>query len=337
MAIMIAWTVYLWWRLFVYQPQPKSVPVAEESASSTCRDEACLVSTFPRPIDGIMVPAEQSTSSLYAVMLDNFPEARPVAGLAQASLVWEAPVEGGMSRFLAIFPMTASVSRVGPVRSARPYFLDWAKELNALYLHCGGSNQALAEINSKDIFDLNEFYRGGYFWRDASRARPYNVYTSPDLVQRAWDAEGPRQNFSLMELSPWIFNTKEAEKKGDGQGLTIDFGQVKVEWKYNSTGNVYERWEDGKIQKDEAGEIIAAKNVVAQTTSIRILDEVGRRQIKTVGNGLAMIYRDGLVIQGTWQKKSLADRTRFFGPDTKEIVFNPGAKWIEVIDAGMSE
>ena len=102
-------------------------------------------------------------------MIDNFPEAKPAANLSLASLVWEAPVEAGLTRLLAAYPLSAELARIGPVRSARPYFLDWAKELNALYLHCGGSDQALADIKNRDVFDLNEFYRGWYFWRDRAR------------------------------------------------------------------------------------------------------------------------------------------------------------------------
>lgn len=332
MIALIVWSVYLWWKLFITAPPEEKVelPQAPEIFATT----STLVR---RPIDGVMALAEEATSSLYAVMLDNFPEARPVAGLSQASLVWEAPVEGGMSRFLAVFSLAAPVARVGPTRSARPYFLDWAKEAGALYLHVGGSNQALKEIKSKEIFDLNEFYRGWYFWRDGSRPRPYNVYTSPDLVRRAWENESGRQNFLPSELSPWLFKEKETAEKGEGKGLIVDFGKAKVEWKYNFAKNVYERWEDGEIQRDESGEIIAAKNVIAQITSILVLDEVGRRQIKTVGAGLAMIYRDGQVIKGTWQRKGLGERTRFFGPDTKEIEFNPGPTWIEVVGSGMVE
>ena len=271
---LLAWSGFLWWRLFIAEPR-----YATESASGgeTTVESASTSTLGQRPIDGLMVSSEQATSSLFAVMIDNFPESRPAANLAQALLVWEAPVEAGLTRLLAIYPMSAELSRIGPVRSARPYFLDWAKELNALYLHVGGSDQALKQIKEKDIFDLNEFYRGWYFWRDRSRAKPHNVYTSSELVKDAFAKEGARQNFTSIDLAGWVYRPENSEAKifgRFGKGLKIDFGPMRVEWKYSWKKNVYEKYEDGVLQKDESGTVIAAKNVALQITSIEILDEV---------------------------------------------------------------
>lgn len=328
---LLVWSGFLWWRLFVAEPK-----YATKSASDgeTTVENAATSTLAQRPIDGLMVLAEQATSSLFAVMVDNFPESRPVANLSQASLVWEAPVEAGLTRLLAVYPLNVDLQRVGPVRSARPYFLDWAKELNALYLHVGGSDEALKQIKEKDIFDLNEFYRGWYFWRDRARARPYNVYTSSESVNKAFEKESVSQNFIFKDLASWIYRPANSEAKiygRFGKGLLIDFGPMKVEWKYNWEKNAYEKYEDGVLQKDESGAVIAVKNVALQITSIEILDEVGRRQIKTIGSGKAIVLTYGLAIEGVWQKKDAASRTRFFGPDTKEVVFDPGITWIEVI------
>lgn len=325
-------SIFLWWKLFVFEPgMPQAIQLSDNQSAAT--------STLARrPIDGALTAPEQASSSLFAVMIDNLPESRPAAGLSQALLVWEAPVEGGMSRFLAVFVTSTDLARVGPVRSARPYYLDWAKELNALYLHCGGSDQSLAQINGKDIFDLNEFYRPQYFWRDHNRLRPYNIYTSTELVNQAFENESGRQHWQPQDLDSWLFKKEETPlaQRGEGQNIQLDFGKLMVEWKYNRENNLYERWEDGDVQKDESGAVITAKNVILQYTSIVILDEVGRRQIKTIGAGKAVIYRDGREVVGTWQKKSLTDRTRFFGPDTKEIEFNAGVTWVEVADRNMN-
>lgn len=330
-AGLLVWSGFLWWRLFIAEPRYQD----ETTAGGEAVVESASTSTMAqRLIDGLMAPVNEATSSLFAVMIDNFPESRPAANLAQASLVWEAPVEAGLTRLLAVYPVSAELQRVGPIRSARPYFLDWAKELNALYLHCGGSDEALKDIKVKDIFDLNEFYRGWYFWRDRSRARPHNVYTSSDLVRAAFEAESARQNFAPLDLASWIYQPANSEAKiygRLGKGLLIDFGPMKVEWKYSWEKKAYERYEDGILQKDESGAVITAKNVALQITSIEILDEVGRRQIKTIGSGKAVVLTYGLAIEGVWQKKDAGSRTRFFGPDTKEVVFDPGNTWIEIV------
>ncbi|MBI5023250.1 MAG: DUF3048 domain-containing protein [Candidatus Magasanikbacteria bacterium] len=328
---LLIWSGFLWWRLFVAEPKYAIEPISGEESAVGNSSTSTLAQ---RPIDGLMVPAEQATSSLFAVMIDNFPESRPAANLALALLVWEAPVEAGLTRLLAVYSSNMDLQRVGPIRSARPYFLDWAKELNAMYLHVGGSGDALKQIKEKDIFDLNEFYRGWYFWRDRSRARPHNVYTSSELVKDAFAKEGARQNFAPINLASWVYRPENSEAKifgRFGKGLKIDFGQMKVEWKYNWEKKVYEKYEYGVLQKDESGAVIAAKNMALQITTIEILDEVGRRQIKTTGSGKAVVLTYGLAIEGVWQKKDASSRTRFFGPDTKEVVFDPGATWIEVI------
>lgn len=328
---LLVWSGFLWWRLFIAEPRYHD----ETTAGKEAAVESVSTSTLARrPIDGLMVPAEQATSSLFAVMIDNFPESKPAAGLSRALLVWEAPVEAGLTRLLAVYSLSAELARIGSVRSARPYFLDWAKELNALYLHCGGSDEALKQIKGKDIFDLNEFYRGWYFWRDRARARPHNVYTSSDLARAAFEAESGRQGFAPLDLASWVYRPENSEAKiygRFGKGLLIDFGPMKVEWKYNWEKKAYERYEDGVLQKDESGAVITVKNAALQITSIEILDEVGRRRIKTIGSGKAVVLTYGLAIEGVWQKKDAGSRTRFFGPDTKEIAFDPGATWIEVI------
>lgn len=316
------WSAYIWWNLLGPAPEARiselNLPEPEDT-----------INTARRIIDGVKVPPGEATTTLWAVMIDNFPESRPPAGLREASLVWEAPVEGGLTRFLSIFPGTIQLERMGPVRSTRPYYIDWVQELGALYAHVGGSDAALEELKTGRVFDLNEFYRGQYFWRDEKRPKPYNVYTSSELLSLAYKKE-PK------EISGWIYkNEKELRARGAPQNVKINFGKVLVEWRYNRGDNSYERLEDGLEHRDEAANIIKAKNVVLQFANIVVLDEVGRREIKTVGRGDAAILLDGEVIKGSWEKKTKNGRTRFFDADGREVEFNGGTTWIEVVNETM--
>jgi hypothetical protein len=99
-------------------------------------------------------------------MIDNSVFARPPSALSRAGLVYEAEVEGNATRLMAIFSSGKDLNEIGPVRSARPYFIEWAKEFGAPYVHCGGSPEALAILAKGGIIDINEFYGGAYFWRD---------------------------------------------------------------------------------------------------------------------------------------------------------------------------
>ena len=132
----------------------------------------------PRMLDGVQVPFEEAALQPFAVMVENSPDAWPLAGLAKANLVIEAPVEGSITRFLAVIDATTTVDQIGPVRSARPYFVDFANGLQAVYAHVGGSPEALSLIHVLSSFrNLDEFSSGKYFWRSSKRAMPHNTYT----------------------------------------------------------------------------------------------------------------------------------------------------------------
>ncbi len=128
---------------------------------------------------------EDESPKVAGIMLDGHFDALPIKGVNEAAIIYEAPMEGVTTRFLAIYPAGQNIAEVGPVRSARPYFLDWLAEYgDALYMHCGGSPEALDLIQERKIFDANEFYWGGYYWRDHSRTAPYNLFTA----SRQWNS-----------------------------------------------------------------------------------------------------------------------------------------------------
>ena len=136
--------------------------------------------------DGVWLPASQAaiaTRHPIAVMIDDQALARPQSGLASANIVWQAPAEGGIPRYMAIF-QTTDAPAIGPVRSSRLYFVAWATEWKAMYVHVGGAPNALAYLHAntgKTIYDADEFRWGGsagYLWRITTRSAPHNVYTS---------------------------------------------------------------------------------------------------------------------------------------------------------------
>lgn len=289
---------------------------------------------FRRAIDG--APREASGEFLrhYAVMIDNLDEARPQSGMSQASLVIEAPVEGGVTRFLAVFPEDAAVAKIGPVRSARPYYLDWAAEFDALYAHVGGSPEALELLARGGIKDFNEYSNGDNFWRDKARYAPHNVYTSTEQLRLGHERRFP--NKLSTGVSAWAFAEPSVEPTETVPDLVIDLSRptYKVEWKYDAEQKAYRRYQGGKEQRDADGSPILAKNIAVQFTSVKILDEVGRRQVTTIGSGKAVLARAGRVTTGTWEKQARKERTTFYGVDGDELVFTPGQTWIEVVPNG---
>jgi len=288
--------------------------------------------TKRRIIDGVPMPLDAPEPSRYfAATIDNLSVARPQAGLSKASLVYEAPVEGGITRFLAIFPEGETVDRIGPVRSARPYFLDWAAEFDALFVHVGGSPEALDKLRTYDMRDLNEFFAGAYFWRDRSRSAPHNTYTSLENLTKADDKRFSDRK--APEVAGWRFkdDALEAERPTEAK-VAIDYGdpRMNVLWTYDAGANAYLRSQGGRT-KDADGAAILAKNIVVQYTKVSVIDDVGRRKIATVGEGDALIALDGIAVRGTWRKDERTSRTRFYDASGNQIRFNAGQTWVEVV------
>lgn len=295
---------------------------------------------------GVEKPEEENPE-IVGVMIDNHPQAHPQSGLKDASIVYEAPAEGGITRFLAIFAKNQNLDKVGPVRSARPYYLNWMEEYGrALYMHCGGSPEALKMIENENIFHANEMVRGSYFWRDNLRASPHNLYTSSANWNKYFEKYPPAGK--TTELLGWKFSSTTVSITGGSFPLLIEEGlgggaigaksiKIKywadyaVEWKYNADKQNYARYVNG-VLSEENGQPITAANVVVQSVYMEILDELGRREIETVGKGDVRVLRDGQLVLGNWKRKDRAERTRFYSnKEDKEIPLRPGQTWIEVI------
>ncbi len=258
-----------------------------------------------------------------AIMIDNHPEAFPLSGLNEAKTVYEAPVEGNMTRFMAIFAQKQNVDKVGPVRSARPDYLDWAQEYGIpLYVHCGGSPEALTRLKTeRNLIDFNEFYHGVYFWRDSDRDAPHNLYTSSSLWQAAWEKYGKESSWQTFTFGQNNSTTPAAEVE---VAYSVNF---KVGWKYNYLKKNYERYFRGEKFLDDKNDAIFAQTVIIVKNKIKVLDEIGRLAIYNIGSGDAYILSGGKVVKGQWRKSKAEFRTRFYDENGAELSVPPGKIW----------
>ncbi|MBN2884764.1 DUF3048 domain-containing protein [Patescibacteria group bacterium] len=308
--------------------EEETVKIDEVPEDFESLDEGLCEGCQRRWLDGVQVPTEEADVFPVAVMIDNDVLARPQAGLAKASLVYEVPVEGGMTRYLAIYPNNIKIESVGPVRSARPYFVSLAADLQALYLHCGGSPEALDRIKKSSLYDLNEFYNSQYFWRvnDGSREAPHNILTNSDT----WQSYLEKQDLSVAKVEAWLFKTEDihAESSPD---ISIYFSaNFRALWRYNAENNNYQRFFNGLVARDENEEIYA-KNIIIQYIESEVTDEVGRLAINLQGSGEALFCADGECKAVTWHKQS-NQRTKYYFINGEEIKLNPGITWIELAD-----
>jgi len=289
-------------------------------------------------LDGILTDKDSSERHPLAIIVENHPDARPQAGLDRASIVYEAIAEGGITRFLAIFS-TNQAEKVGPVRSARTYFVDWAEGYNAYLGHVGGNIDALDKISADKVYDLDQFAYSGQYWREGSGvATEHTAFTSTEkLWNKAKELNYPAaNNFSVYKFKDDPVGADQLALP-DKQKVTVDFSSdsYKVVFEYDKGTNSYKRSlaataHVDRVSKDQ----ITPKNIIVMTVNRKAtltrINEQGY-DMTNIGSGIAHIYIDGKEIVGTWKKNSKAEREIFYDAAGKEITFNRGQTWISVI------
>lgn len=287
-----------------------------------------------RSLDGLVVPEGEQSPMPVVVMLDNLAvdSVRPQAGLVKASVIYEALAEGGVTRLMPVFPAGVQVSEIGPIRSARPYFVQIAREYNGLFFHVGGSPRAQEDLRSaEDLVNIDELNLGHpYFRRDPKRSAPHNLTTNHTLIQYAIRDHGAP---SSVAIDAWKFAEEEGKADVADHVLSIDFSTTsyKVEWKYDRALNAFRRFNGGALIKDRGSdEEVLAKNIIVQFVATSVADG-NRLEIDLVGEGGALVFQNGVMVNATWKKPTDDSRTRFFSEESEEIVLNPGQTWVELL------
>lgn len=292
-----------------------------------------------------------------AVMIENHTEARPQSGLSAADVVYEAVAEGGITRFMALFYCNLSDVQVGPVRSARTYFVDWLGEYDALYAHVGGANSpgpadALGQIIRYEVKDLNQFSIGfPVFWRDYQRlghpvATEHTMYSTTAKLwevgaKRGWtatDSAGIQWNKNFVS---WKF--KDDKGGGTTGSIKVNFWEsqpgYEVVWTYDSATNSYKRKNGGSDHMDlDNNTQLASKVVIIQFERESNANDGYPGNVHllygTTGTGKALIFQDGSVVEGKWSKLSRVARSKFLDKNGKEIEFDRGQIWIQTVPEG---
>jgi len=325
------------------------------------------------PINGVLYTKSQAEIFMarrpLAIMINNHTDARPQFGLSEADLIYEAVAEGGITRFLALYHSRDS-DKVGPVRSARIYYEDWAAEFNAWYAHWGGSymddgdkaNQddpnydftchpdadAYVKINRIGLPSLDQMWLGNAaYWRENDRgvATEHTGFTSTQKLLNDAPNRFPEEGWQNFEpFQTWLFKNDlpEADREPTsassfGFSFWEGYTDYDVRWEYDSATNEYVRYQGGQKQIDAANnQELRAKNVVVQFTDQSFFgDKKGHLKYETVGTGKAKIFLDGKVIDADWNKPAIRERTRYFDAATGgEIKFNRGQIWIEIVPTG---
>jgi len=294
----------------------------------------------PAPLTGVLVTPAAAARHPIAVMIDDLSPARPQSGFSSASVVWQAPAEGGIPRYMMVFQENIPTN-VGPVRSSRYYYIAWAAEVRAVYAHAGGSPQALQTLRNKGngqlVYNADEFRWGKSFWRVKTRFAPHNLYTDGKRLRGIAKSVGAKD---AQIDSPWKF-APDLARSLRPRGGKIDFGYSAnhIHYDYDWKTNTYLRAVTGeKRQKDAVtGTQVAPKNVVIMLMKFGPLNDGSKKhrlEAQVVGHGVAWVATNGSTTKGTWKKASLTAPTQFFDSKGKQIVLTVGQTFINVLQTG---
>jgi hypothetical protein len=316
-----------------------SVPVAPSATPAPTPTPVATPVLVPAPLTGRLVTPKAAAQHPIAVMIDDLSPARPQSGFSSASIVWQAPAEGGIPRYMMVFQEQVPTD-VGPVRSSRYYFIAWAAELRAVYAHAGGSPQALQTLREKGggqlVWNADEFRWGDSFHRITTRFSPHNLYTTGKALRGIAKSVGAKDG--PLEW-PWRF-ARDAVLgyRPVGGRIDVQYGDVNhIRYTYDRLTNTYRRAVTGeKRQIDAANQkAIAPKNVIVMVMHFGPLNDghpqKHRLEADVIGSGKAWISTNGVTIAGTWKKTSLTSPTRFYDGAGKPVVLTVGQTFIQVM------
>jgi hypothetical protein len=289
------------------------------------------------PLDGLLTTPAKAKLHPIAVMIDDLAPARPQSGFTDASVVWQAPAEGGIPRYMMVFQENTP-GDVGPVRSARYYYIAWAAEWRAAYVHAGGSPQALATLraqgNGQLVFDANQFFNGEYFRRITTNFPPHNLYTTGRQLRQL----ATKVKASKAPAGPvWRFAPDAPlDQRPVGGTIETDYLANSIIYKYDRATNTYRRFVSGGIRQVDAGskKQVAPKNVVVMLMQFGPLNDDTshhRLEAKVVGSGTAWIATNGHTIKGKWRKKSLTAPTLFYDAAGHQVTLTAGQTFVQVM------
>ena len=342
----------------------------DSSTAAGASDSLTFDSDFPKteacPLNGELYSRQQKDwweqHRPLGVMIENHEDARPQSGLSLADIVYEAIAEGGITRFLSVF-YCQPAKEIGPIRSARTYFLDFISEYgsNPLYAHVGGANtpgpaDALSQIEEygwANFNDLNQFSVGfPTFWRDYDRlghpaATEHTMYSKTETLWK-FAADNRGLNAKDEDGTPWAkgfvqYSFKDdaaVSQRPESQSIKLEFWTrdpaYVVDWMYDPATNMYKRSNGGVAHVDRnTNKQLTTKNIVVLTMEESHANDGYENNVHllydTISSGEANVFMDGKQIVGTWSKDSRTSRTMLFDSNGSQIKLDRGKIWFEIL------
>lgn len=310
---------------------------SKKSKENNENDDQQNVNEQPTVEKELQILDLESNTRPIAIMINNHKTAQPLqTGLNDAYLVYEIVVEGGITRLLAVFK-DAETSRIGTIRSSRHYFLDYAEENDAIYVHFGWSPQAESDILNLGINNINGMVNGSAFWRDKTLNVPteHTVYTSIEgleetIINKDYRKTTDKDNLLNYSVDEIDLATMEGAIKANEVEI-IYSGYQTNNFVYDEVNKVYKKYSNGELRKDYiTGEIFTAKNIITYQVSNYSMDSKGRQEIDNIGSGKGYFISNGFAVPITWEKSSPSNQTIYKYLNGQEITVNDGNTYIQI-------
>ena len=271
----------------------------------------------------------------FAVMIDNHSDAWPQAGLNQAYMVYEIIVEGGETRLMALFK-GVDLDKIGPVRSARHYFIDYAMENDAIYVHFGQSPQAQSDIKKYSIDDINGIAEDGTtFWRVKDKAAPHNAVTNTEKLLESAKSKNYRTTSTEKSVLKYVVDEVNLEEGLAADKVIIPHSDLQtVTYEYDKENKVYVRHARGEEQTDwDTDELITTKNIIitfCNNYTLSDSENKGRQGLKNIGTFDGYYITNGRAIQIQCIKNARDEKTIYQDMNGNEIEVNDGNTFVNI-------
>jgi hypothetical protein len=292
------------------------------------------VNTTPIVVEQKKVQIYQGNDRPIAVMIDNHKDALPQAGLGKAYMVYEIIVEGGESRLMALFK-GADLAKIGPVRSSRHYFLDYALENDAIYVHFGWSPEAQSDISTLGVNNLNGLYESAGFWRVKDKKSPHNAVASTEKILAMANSKGYRTTSDATSVLNYTVDTVNLTDGIAANNITLPYSQSNsVKWTYDADTLRYQRYSKGIKQTDwDTGEAVTAKNIIVEfieNTTLNDGENKGRQTMDKTGTKDGYYITNGKAIKIKCTKSSRSSKTVYKDLSGNEIKVNDGNTFVQI-------
>jgi hypothetical protein len=309
---------------------PAAVPVSTPAAINTPTKTPTPTPdpVFLAPLTGVKIAEGSAANPSIAAKIDNHPAARPQVSLETADIVFEELVEGGLTRYLAVW-QSAIPADLGPVRSVRPMDPDIVSPFGGIMAYSGGQPRYVALMQAAPVYNAihGQADTASTFYRSSAKSAPHNVLVkAQEVVAQHTDLPAPAQQFGYATDA--IPASSAAGTATSVINLTFSEASTRS-WTWDAARGTFARSQDGKTDVDAAGTPFGATNVIALRVPVSFDADVAKTEL--VGTGEAWVSSNGLTVHATWTKTAAAEKISLVDDAGGQILLTPGNSWIELV------